>query len=378
MNSQPEEQDMFLRMLEESKVPNDTAAVQMNAPEPENPFQIVELKELLKRPEKQYLVQGLFGYDDHMMIVGDSGTGKSFLAIDIAVRGALGLPIAGIFPTERPFSTLYVTEEGVSGIPQRFKEACQFHGLEEGSEAFKRIAFMDRVPKLFQDDSSEEGVDNFIKAISQSSRHFDLIIFDTLADVSEGSNEIDNGHIATINARARKIREAHKCTTSYLHHTPKNGSGPRGGGAHRAKCDLVIEVLDDAGIRTIHCNKLKDGPRFSVQAWKLNQGECSAVIEWLGKDRPSNDKNQKRENVTEIVSILENHASSEAEALTAKDVHARMENPPTPRTVGDYLKELRTDPTTMIQGKQIQVLDKNEKLNAPAWHYWFGENEVRS
>jgi hypothetical protein len=378
MNSQPEEQDMIQRLIDETAVLNDTAAVQMDAPEPENTFQIVGLKELLKRPPKQYLVQGLFGYDDHMMIVGDSGTGKSFLAIDIAVRGALGLPIAGIFPTERPFSTLYVTEEGVSGIPQRFKEACQFHGLEEGSEAFERIAFMDRVPKLFQEDSSEEGVDNFIKALNQSERHFDLIIFDTLADVSEGSSEIDNGHISTINNRARKIREAHKCATKYLHHTPKNGSGPRGGGAHRAKCDLVIEVLDDSGTRTIHCNKLKDGPRFSVQAWKLNQGEYSAVIEWLGKDRPSNDANQKRENIAEIVFILNMYASSESEALTAKDIHGRMENPPTPKTVGAYLKELRTDPTTIIQGKQIQVLDKNGKENAPAWHYWFGENEVRS
>ncbi len=375
---QPEDPDVFLRMLQESTVEHDTAAVQMDAQEPENPFKIVELKELLNRPPKQYLVQGLFGYDDHTMIVGDSGTGKSFLAIDIAVRGALGLPIAEIFPTERPFSTLYVTEEGVSGVPQRFKEACQFHGLEEGSEAFKRIAFMDRVPKLFQDDSSEEGVDNFIKTLNQSDRHFDLIIFDTLADVSEGSNEIDNGHIATINARARKIREAHKCTTSYLHHTPKNGSGPRGGGAQRAKCDLVIEVVDESDLRTIRCNKLKDGPRFTTQAWKLNQGEYSAVIEWLGKDRPSNDKNQKRDHIAEIVFILRNYASCESEALTAKDIHGRMENPPDIKTVRNYLKELRADPGTIIQGKEIHVTDSKGQKNALAWHYWADENEARS
>jgi hypothetical protein len=375
---QPEQQSEFLRRLVENKISNGTAEVELDDQELKNPFQIIGLKELLGRPPKEYLVQGLFGYDDHTMIVGDSGTGKSFFAIDIAVRGALGLPIAGIFPPARPFSTLYVTEEGVSGIPQRFEEACRLHGLDEGSEAFERIAFMDVVPKLFHDDSSEEGVDNFIKALNHLGRHFNLIIFDTLADVSEGSNEIDNGHIATINARARKIREAHECTTSYIHHTPKNGSGPRGGGAHRAKCDLVIEVLFDSGARTIHCNKLKDAPRFVPQAWELKQCGSSAVIEWLGNDRPTNVRSQKRDNIAEIVFILTTFATSEAEALTTKDIRGRMENPPSLKAVGDYIKELRADPGTIIRGKQIQVIDKNGIPNAHAWHYWADESEVRS
>src|SRR5580658_2111283 len=124
-----------------------------------NPFVFFDLVELRKRPPKQYLVEGWFGKGDLFMIFGDSGTGKSFLIADIAVRAAKGLPIAGRFKVSRPLRVVYCYEEGADGVPDRFKAACERHGLGPTDPENDNIRFCECVPKLFQDPASDEGLE---------------------------------------------------------------------------------------------------------------------------------------------------------------------------------------------------------------------------
>ena len=266
----------------------------------------------------------------------------------------------------------YCSEEGTPGIGQRIQAAAQHYGVTRDSEAAGRIGHFDLVPKLFHPDSAEEGLDEFIEAVLESDFRPDVIVLDTLADVSEGSNENDNGHSATINRRARRIREALNCTTIYVHHTPKSDpTSARGGGGHKGKADLMLLVEGTSGTRTLQCAKLKDGAPFRPLAWKLEPCGNSAVIEWLGVDRPTVSRDAKRNTITEIVQLLRLRAPHESQAMRPEEVHALLESPPTPRTVGDYLKDLRTDELTVIMGKQIQVLDKNGQPNNYAWVYWY-------
>jgi hypothetical protein len=341
-----------------------------------NPFKPTLLVDLIKKPPKEYIVEKLFGYRDSCIIVGDSAVGKSFFAIDLAVRGAMGLPIADTFKTNRPFATLYCSEEGVDGIPQRFKAACEHHGILDDPEAMSRIAYVDVAPKLFHALDSGEGLKNFVTAVrnleNQTGVHFDVIVIDTLSDAAEGSNENDNGHISTINLRLRKLRKMLKTTTFLLHHTAKYRPGPRGGTGHRGKSDFLVELDRDGDKRSLNCNKNKDSRDFVPKTWRLVEHGPSAFIKWESFDggKISRPADSKQAIMAEIVSVLRKHRDDAGQGLRAEDIRKLLEVSPTVKTLQSYLKSLRDDPLTAISGEQRQICDVNGKPNNMAWFYF--------
>jgi hypothetical protein len=259
-----------------------------------SPFRPIGLNELFKRPPKEFLVAEWFARGDHCMIFGDSGTGKTFLAADIFVRGAMGLPIADRFKCKRPFNSVYLTEEGLTGIAERFHQACEHHGLMPGTEAFDRILVIEKVPKLFLGLTSEENTDALIAALEalrdQGGFPIDVIVIDTFADAAVGANENDTGDATIVNANISRIIRAIGCAVLLIHHSPKNGEGYRGSAVHKAKCDLMVEVRVKASIRTITCYKSKDAEPFQAQDFKLCKAGDSTVVEWVGASSFSNAK----------------------------------------------------------------------------------------
>jgi RecA-family ATPase len=343
-------------------------------PQPARPFQSLGLGELLERPAKVYTVQQWFGPRDQLMFFGDSGTAKTFLAIDVMMRGALGIPIADQFEVARPFRSLYCAEEGIGGIPQRFKAAAEAHGLEPGTEAWGRIRTMEVVPKLFLEDS-EQGLREFMAELSiLADEGFtpDLIMFDTLADVILGSNENDNSHATMVNSRCHTIREVTGAAVVYIHHAPKTGEGYRGASAYKAKCDLMIEVIGTENPRQIRCFKAKDAEGFQTQRFHLSPHGASAVVEWDGPSsiRPSDKRTAEEDQRAEMIRVLREHAKIEGEAMTVRDIHDLMLIKPTDRTLTNWLGQAAKSETSAVQGVSRQMVAANGRPNRHAYHYW--------
>lgn len=346
-------------------------------------FRPISLEELFKRPTKEFLVAEWFARGDHCMIFGDSATGKSFLGADLVARGALGLPIAGRFECKRPFNSIYLTEEGIKGLTDRFRQACSHYGIEPGTEAFNRILVIEKVPKLFLELANEEGTDALIAALQalRDQREFeiDVIVIDTFADAAVGANENDTRDATVVNAKITRIIREIGCAVILIHHSPKGGEGYRGSAVHKAKCDLMVEVRFKQGVRTIACYKAKDAEPFQTQEFRLRKAGESAIVQWLDTTHttggsPGNDRNAWH---VELIQLLRTVAGSEAAALTSNQVYQAMQCHPTERTIRERLKLLSMDHESCVRSYQKPVKALDGKANKQTWHYWFEHNEAQ-
>ncbi|RMG89285.1 MAG: hypothetical protein D6706_21620, partial [Chloroflexi bacterium] len=66
----------------------------------------------LQLPDTEWLVYGAIAERDAGMIFGDAASGKTYLAIDLAVSLAAGLDWMNRWPVERPRRVLYFIAEG--------------------------------------------------------------------------------------------------------------------------------------------------------------------------------------------------------------------------------------------------------------------------
>jgi len=76
-----------------------------------------------------------------------------------------------------------------------------------------------------------------------------------------------------------ELRGATGATVIVVHHTPKDGSGPRGSSALPGAVDTHIEIKrDETGIR-VACTKQKDGPEFEPMLLRASPILSSCVLE---------------------------------------------------------------------------------------------------
>ena len=96
-------------------------------PAPPPVFKSIPLAEFLARPPKNYLVNGLFGRGDVAVIFGAPKSGKTFVMIDLLFAMATGGKFAQAFDIPQPLTVCYCTNEGLSGLPNRFRSAAGWH-----------------------------------------------------------------------------------------------------------------------------------------------------------------------------------------------------------------------------------------------------------
>jgi len=328
---------------------------------------------LLALRDKEWTVRELFGRHDLMMVFGDSATGKSFFIIDLIVRGARGMNIAND-PRFRcqPFRSLYCTEEGLTGLKSRVRAAFDHLG-EEGSQNFRWIA---SVPNLFGG-STDKSVDDFIGEVKASGFRPGLIIFDTLADAIAGAEENDNGQATLMMAEARRIATELDCAVCFLHHTGKaDKETQRGASAFRAKMDVSICVTGQANPRTMSCDKLKEGERWSSYTFDIvkSEDELSAILVWH-----SSRLTTKRDQNTElwqssILQTLRDNASASERAMSVKEIFNATSYPACEKTARRWLATEANNPKSVIRKEKLQTMSRTGRPNKFADHYWIDES----
>jgi len=342
---------------------------------PPGKFTPKPLTELFNRKPKEWLVKNWFGRGDLVMIFGDSGAGKTFAVIDLVTSGALGESFADTFPVARQFKSLYCATEGLGGLGHRFREAIQSKELDRPDDW---IQWMDVIPTLFEG-KDEDGEKAFIDQVLASGFRPDVIVFDTLADAGQGSDENSNRDAMVVCKAVERIAKELDVAVIVIHHASKqsNGATYRGASVYKAKMDLQVSVTGGpANPRTMSCEKLKDGKQWQPILFEVAPWDCSAVVRWLG-DRTPGITNQAAETLawqTDLLDTLERVASSEQDAVEVKKISAGMKNPPDTKTITKYLASEKKD--ARIRSVTKKVLDKNGKLNKSSWHYWLEPEDV--
>jgi len=213
---------------------------------------------LSPQPPIDWCVEGLFTRPSLNLLVGDPGSKKTYLALDLAVCVALGQPWLG-----RPVSAspvLVVDDD--TGFPfwARLKAVLRAHQAPPRTP----LNFMS-LPG-FDLRSAEDAAELAEFALSIRAG---LIVIDALADVMRGGDENSVLSVQPVFFHLRHLAETCRATLLVLHHTNKHGHF-RGSTSISAGVDLMlsIESRPDDSLIHLRAHKARDVfPRpFSARA----------------------------------------------------------------------------------------------------------------
>jgi hypothetical protein len=209
-------------------------------------WRLLSAEEVLTMSPIRWLVEGEIPAGGLTVLYGDSGSGKSFLALDYALRVA------------QDANVVYVAGEGLAGYPDRLlawrnhhrQPLGGFHLVDEAIPMLDDLAVMD-----------------FIAAVALLKPK--LIVIDTLARAMLGGDENSARDMGLFIAACNRIQRETGAAVLVVHHTGKNRSGERGSSALRGGADSMIELSNDDGLIGITCAKSKDNEPFKTRYMRL-------------------------------------------------------------------------------------------------------------
>jgi hypothetical protein len=226
-------------------------------------------------PPMRWLIQDEIPEQALVVLFGQSGAGKSFIALDYSLQIAQHHPV------------LYIAAEGHAGYANRKIAWCKHHGLDAGQLYFPDnnavISLLD--PQV---------VEAFIASVLPLQPK--LIVFDTLAWCMTGGDENSTSDMQRFITHCRHIQNATGATLLLVHHTGKSGASERGSSALRGGADQMIELSNEDDIMTLSCSKSKETEGFEDRylarlTLETRPGETSCV--WLPTDKVTQTKSDR-------------------------------------------------------------------------------------
>jgi hypothetical protein len=186
-----------------------------------------------------------------IVLFGASGSGKTFVAIDMAFAIARGVAWRG--NRTKKGRVMIIAAEGGKGMSKRLKATCDYHNIDPNEVDIGLLT----VPPNFL---LSEDVTELAAAVAASGGA-DVIIVDTMAQVTPGANENSSEDVGLALANARALETATGATILMVDHSGKDASkGVRGWSGKRAAADAELEVLKyENGTRELRITKMKDG-----------------------------------------------------------------------------------------------------------------------
>lgn len=214
------------------------------------------------------IVKGMIAPAMSATLYGETGVGKSHIALDLAFHVAHGLDYHSIKTRKVP--VLYVQLEGVAGFRKRI-----FATREKFGDAGSYFARLKLQVSLAKDANGMKGADTIVAAVKSLKERTGsdscLVIIDTKARATAGDNENDGADMSNFseNRQGYIARETDACVL-VVHH-PNKGGEYRGHSGQKAGDDLVLKV--ERG--RVTAEKVKDGiegPFFSFSLETVHLG----------------------------------------------------------------------------------------------------------
>jgi hypothetical protein len=212
-------------------------------------------------PEEPYLVRGLLPARGLAAIFGESGSGKSFLAMDLAFAIATAQPEwFGLKVRQAPVA--YVALEGQSGLNRRIRAWEAHHNRElDDRIRFLTSGFEIADPNII-DAVAREVLDTWGPGC--------VVVIDTLNQSAPGMDENNSADMGRVIAGAQALGTQTRGLTILIHHSGKDRSkGLRGHSSLFAAMDAVVEVTFDGDWRAWRCSKAKDDERGPERYFSL-------------------------------------------------------------------------------------------------------------
>jgi hypothetical protein len=242
--------DKVENMLDEARTP----------PPTKDRFKPLGSAEVLQLPLLSWRVRDVLPASGVACLYGPSGSGKSFLALDMAATIAEGGRWFGHRVT--PSAVVYVCQEGAAGVRQRVMAWEQHHGRPLPQEL--RI-----VLDPFKLTSPQDIIDLGNKIVSMGSGA--VTIIDTLNASAPGIDENSSKDMGTVIEATKTLQRMTEGLVVLVHHTGKDRSaGLRGHSSLVAALDAAIEVNWEAKGRHWKLAKAKDGADGELHSFVLD------------------------------------------------------------------------------------------------------------
>ncbi len=206
------------------------------ASQKKNLYTVEELKEL--KPA-DWLIPSLLARGAFTLLYGPSGAFKSFFTLDQMLF------------LSSEYSIVYVAAEGQTGLSNRIEAWQRHHKISPGKIFF----WIEAVDLLSKSETTR-----FIRAIEKTKP--DVVVFDTLSRCMPGGNENAPEVMGAFIHSCGRVQSELNAAVWVNHHPRKGSTVERGHTSLRAAADVMVEISNDDGLVTIHCDKAKDEEPF--------------------------------------------------------------------------------------------------------------------
>lgn len=235
------------------------------------------------------------------VVYGDSNSGKTFLAIDLAAAVALGGEWMG--RRVEAGAVVYLAAESPASVRNRLRAFMRHYAT-----LVPNFAIVQSPVSLFDAGADTAAVIHLVRQIEHElGRKVELIVGDTLARMSAGANENSGEDMGAVVRHIDRIRGETGAHFLLIHHSGKDAAkGMRGWSGLRAAVDTEIEVTADeaTGLRSAEVTKQRDLPGkgerigfrlevIEMGAGKWGQTLTSCIV--ISADAPPKAERNKRQ-----------------------------------------------------------------------------------
>lgn len=202
------------------------------------PTRLIPASALRDRPQPEYLIEHVMAQTGIGQMVGPSYEGKSFMALGQSLCITNGRPWFG-YQVKQPGPVIYCLMEGLFDFRDRIdawlagNPGTTDDGLWLLPEEELNLADPKSLGQLSRD----------IDALSIEPR---LIVIDTQALATAGTDENSNSEMGVVMANLKQLAQGYGCFVLVVHHTGHDRSRARGASAQKAALDTEIQVVDAA------------------------------------------------------------------------------------------------------------------------------------
>ncbi|WP_367379433.1 AAA family ATPase [Loktanella sp. 3ANDIMAR09] len=319
---------------------------------PFSKFGAVQFKNLSDPgPKVEPLIKGILTQNEISLLVGESQSGKSFVAVDIAMAVARGVKF-----NDRRVSrgaVVYQAGESAAGLRRRRLPAYALHnGCDD--QDLPLILLQSQIDLFNSDADAENLASEALEWAAYRDEPLRLIVIDTFNRATPGANENDGRDMGAIIERCEYIRRKTGAHVMLVHHMNAGGTKARG---HTS----LFAAVDS----TIHVRKVEDmfdSNGRQVREWsisKMKEGEdgvsCKFVLPQvvLGHD----------EDGDEITSCVVSPPIGAEEAATQGDGAVRVSgtNMQVLRAIHEVINDRgRPAPSMLGLPDSVRVVDKKD------------------
>ncbi len=218
------------------------------------PLKIYSVDELSQLPSQSWLVKGVIPRTGLGVIYGESGAGKTFITLDLALSISRGIHWNNN-KVNTSIGVLYVSAEGGSAISKRLNAYSKFHKIDSSQLSLGVVT----VGINLRDGDCYKVIDA-CKKREEIGQPFGMIILDTLNRTMGGGDENASKDMGEYISAVGKISDETNSFVLIVHHTGKDTKrGARGHSSLRAAVDTELELKSEDDQKILTVTKSRDG-----------------------------------------------------------------------------------------------------------------------